>query len=281
METEIGKEIIDIDDVSITNDGSKIEVKSTEKSIIIKCRNEEIEIMNKEGYSNFGDLFINGEKIEDKFSKLVKLNDLMSKLKVSELFYVDEIPKTNGNLKVDYYYETEYDGTEYFSNENGKTYKIYTTDYGSESLIVNGTKYISNENGRAYDYISRTIYGSEYVYVDGEWAEVLNTSYVRNDKNNKLRLATNDQGKKRFEPPLPGFKYKLVFSNFQNIEGARFVVDGGAYTSEIFNSNHEEIVEINSYIEIYINSMTRFRKGNQASLLETEGGLICTMALEI
>ena len=122
METEIGKEIIDIDDVSITNDGSKIEVKSTEKSIIIKCRNEEIEIMNKEGYSNFGDLFINGEKIEDKFSKLVKLNDLMTKLKSTEIFYVDEIPKTNGNLKVDYRFPTryEYDGTAiYIINSDG------------------------------------------------------------------------------------------------------------------------------------------------------------------
>lgn len=270
METEIGKEIIDIDDVSITNDGSKIEVKSTEKSIIIKCRNEEIEIMNKEGYSNFGDLFINGEKIEDKFSKLVKLNDLMSKLKATEIFYVDEIPKTNGDLKVDYLFE---DQIEYDDDDGNAiyTHKVYTK----------GTTYFSNENGNAYGNIHTTSYGSEYIYVNGREAEVVSTSYVRNDKNNKLRLATNDQGKKRFEPPLPGCKYKLVFSNFQNIEGAKFVVDGGVYTSEIFNSSHEEIVEINSYIEIYINSTTRLREGNQASLLEAEGGLMCTMALEI
>lgn len=279
METEIGKEIIDIDDVSITNDGSKIEVKSSEKSIIIKCRNEEIEIMNKEGYSNFGDLFINGVKIEDKFSKLVKLNDLMQKLKSTEIFYVNEIPKTNGDLKVDYCfpnYKTEYDSEE---NDDGTVSSISFPFYYVGK--IDGTTYFSNENGNAYDNIHTTSYGSEYIYVNGEYAYVVNTSYVRNNKNNKLRLAKNSIGNTRFEPPLPGYKYKLVFSNFENTEGVRFIVDGGVYTSEIFNGSYETIVEINNYIEIYINSRTYLREGNQASLYETEGIVMCTMALVI
>lgn len=305
METKIGKEIIDIDDVSITNDGSKIEVKSTEKSVIIKCRNEEIEIMNKEGYSNFGDLFINDVKIEDKFSKLVKLNELLSKLKTTEAFYVDEIPKTNGTLAVNYTwpsyeYENEIENEEIIESSDG-TITITNSDYTwqpsyNDKYIVSGglpfhdddddddidgTAYFSNENENAWNNIHRTSYGSEYIYVDGAEAYVVSTYYVQNNKNNKLRLAKNSQKKTKMEPPLPGYKYRLIFSNFRNIEGAQFVVDGGVYTSEIFNGYYEAVVEINSYIEVYINSRTYLREGNQASLFETDGNLVCSMALEI
>lgn len=279
METKIGKEIIDIDDVSITNDGSKIEVKSTEKSVIIKCRNEEIEIMNKEGYSNFGDLFINDVKIEDKFSKLVKLNELLSKLKTTEAFYVNEIPKTNGTLAVNYTLPSyKYEETE---NSDGTVTVILSGYPFYRDDDIDGTAYFSNENENAWNNIHRTSYGSEYIYVDGAEAYVVSTYYVQNNKNNKLRLAKNSQKKTKMEPPLPGYKYRLIFSNFRNIEGAQFVVDGGVYTSEIFNGYYEAVVEINSYIEVYINSRTYLREGNQASLFETDGNLVCSMALEI
>lgn len=287
METEIGKETINIDDdISITNDGARIKIESTEKSIIINCRNENIEIMNKEGYSNFGDLYINEEKIEDKFKKLIVLNNLMSKLKTTEIFHVEKIDKIYGNLKVTCrMHDDDIDSDGY---DKGLYYKDYWPFYYGddfeefEIILVSDNKgnYIKDNEGN-YINILKTTYDSEYIVLNDKKASFQNPKKYIQKEDIGLRKAVKSDGDSKFYAPMGEGFYKLVFSNFNNVTSANFVVDGGA-PSKVFSNNYTvEKIYITDYIEININSATILKEGDQGSTVEDEGSLACTMSLVI
>lgn len=289
METEIGKETINIDDdISITNDGARIKIESTEKSIIINCRNENIEIMNKEGYSNFGDLYINGKKIEDKLKKLRVLNELMSKLKTTEIFHVEKIDKIYGDLQVTcrmHDDDIDYPDSSY---DKGFYHKDYWPFYDDDDFMEVKTTLVSDDKGNYIkddkgNYISilKTEWGSEYIEFNDKKAQVYNKEYIQK-KDKGLRKAVKSDGNSKFYAPMGKGFYKLVFSNFDNVTSANFVVDGGEYTSEVFSNTYiVEKIFITNYIEININSVTKLIEGNQGSTVEDEGTLACTMSLVI
>ena len=277
METKINKAKIEVDDVEISSDGDTVEFLSKEKSIIIKCKNEEIEIMNKDGTSNFKDLFINNVKLEDKFSKLALLNDLFKKVKRTELFIVRKKENKQGDLKVTYrMHDSDIDryGDYDVGIDDGKYYQSFWPYYKdgdyAEGFMINPT-------------INKTYYGSEYITVKEKKASVIKKDYLVNSSDNVLRLATNDRGENKIKPPIPGFKYRLIFSNFENVEQVKFVVDGGTWTSPIFDSNSVSVFEtvINEYIEVYINSTTIVKNGRVylGSTVENEARLVCSLLL--
>jgi hypothetical protein len=277
METKINKAKIEVDDVEISSDGDTVEFLSKEKSIIIKCKNEEIEIMNKDGTSNFKDLFINNVKLEDKFSKLALLNDLFKKVKRTELFIVRKAENRQGDLKVTYrMHDSDIDryGDYDVGIDDGKYYQGFWPYYKegdyAEGFLINPT-------------INKTSYGSEYIVVKDKKASVIQKDYLVSNSLNKLRLATNDRGENKIKPPIPGFKYKLIFSNFESVEQAQFVVDGGTWKSPIFDGKSTCVFEtvINEYIEVYINSTTIVKNGRVylGSSVENEARMVCSLLL--
>jgi len=278
MSIEIKKTKIDIDNnMDIKNDGSSIDFhqpfnNSNKKPVYIKCGNEEIKIIDGEGKTDFKNLFINGENVVEKFKYLENFNKLIGSLKFTELFKVDETSKVNGIIRAKYMaYDRNNNGyyVPYWVDEDYNR-KTHSTGPVITGWVDDATIYETN------------YYGSEYVYFNGGYGEVIEKYYTQNLAGDKLRPATTASSNKIImEPPFPGYKYKIIFSNFINVAYYRFEIDNGVYTSPIKSAPDVVEIEINTGLRIWINSLTVTRPGNLGSVNESQGQMNVSMLLSL
>lgn len=285
MSIEIKKTKIDIgNNMNIKNDGNSIDFHqpfnndSNKKPVYIKCGNEEIKIIDGEGKTDFKNLFIDGENVAEKFKYLENFNKLMRSLKFTEVFKVDETSKVDGIIHARYRaYDRNRNGhyVPYWVDEDENS-GTHSTDNADPTGNRTKTGWVHNATIHETSY-----YGSEYVYFNGGYGEVIDRYYTQNLVGDKLRPATiAGSNKIIMEPPFPGYKYKIIFSNFINVAAYRFEIDNGVYNSTRNTPGSIEM-EINTGLKIWINSLTVTRPGNLGSVNESQAQMNVSILLSL